>query len=61
MKKVILTDVHTIYYQIVDANKNIEEKRYRDEKLAQRVATKHKGRVVKITKRMLETLEMEKV
>jgi len=61
MKKVILTDVHTIYYQVVDGDKKIEEKRFRDKNIAQRAALKHKGKVIKLTKRMVETLEMEKV
>jgi len=61
MKKVILTDLHTIYYQVVDEEGKVEEKRFRNKTMAQRIALKQKGRVIKMTKRMVETLEMEKV
>lgn len=61
MKKVILSDVQSTFYKIIDANIALEEKRYIDPELAKQVAEKHKGKVFKVTKRMTETLEMERV
>jgi len=61
MKKLILTDVQSTFYQVVDANIMLDEKRYIDPVLAKQLARRHKGKVLKVTKRMTETLELEKV
>lgn len=61
MQKVLLSDVQSTFYKIVDANVELSEKRYIDLDLAKEVASKHKGKVFKVTKRITETLEMEKV
>lgn len=61
MQKLIITDVQSIFYKIIDANIALEDKRYIDPVIATQIARKHKGRVVKVTKRLTETLEMEKV
>jgi hypothetical protein len=59
-QKFTLTDVQSVFYKIINsANENLEEKRYRDLNVAESLAREVQGKVVKVTKRLVETMEME--
>lgn len=55
-----LSDVQSVFYKIINtANEALEEKRFLDFDSAKTMAEEVKGEVVKVTKRMVETMEME--
>lgn len=59
-QKLTLTDVHSVFYKIINStSESIEEKRFRDYEVAKNIADQLNGKVVKVTKRMVETMEME--
>ena len=58
----IITDVHSVFYKIIHSNNGVfEEKRFLDPKDAKVTAEETQGQVVKMTKRIVETMEMELV
>lgn len=58
----IMTDVHSVFYKIIHSTDGaIEEKRFLTARDAQEVANETEGQVVKMTKRIVETMEMELV
>lgn len=61
MTKMILSDVHTTFYKILDANEELADKRFLDLEKAKEIAEKNSVEVFKVTKRITETMEMEKV
>ena len=61
MEKLILADVKTTYYKVVNGGGETEQKRYRTYEEALRESAKTNGEVVKVTKRMKETIEFEKM
>lgn len=55
-----LSDVQSVFYKIINsANEALEDRRFLDFDAARTVAEESKGEVVKVTKRMVETMEME--
>ena len=57
-KKIVLNNFETVYFHVVDADKVIEQ-RFRNEVKAHQVAKRYNGRVIRVVKRMVETLEVE--
>lgn len=61
MQKVILSDVQSTFYKIIDINEELSDKRFIDLDKAVEIAQRNKSEVFKVTKRITETIEMEKV
>lgn len=60
-KEITIGDYKSVYFKIVDTIDEIEEKVYHNEKIAKEIAKQHKGKVMKITKRMMQTMQFERV
>lgn len=61
MNKLTLSDLKTTYYKIVDNQIEIPDKKYYDYEEAFKMAIMSNGRVIKVTKRYVETMEFEKI
>lgn len=59
MKKLILADVKTSYYKVINGDGFEDKKRFRTYDEAYKESAKTNGQVVKVTKRMKETIEFE--
>jgi len=58
--KIVLSDLKAVFYKIShETNEELGEKRFLDYDTAQSVANEKGGKVVRVTKRMLETMEFE--
>lgn len=56
----IIADVQSVFYKIIHSTNGVlEEKRFLDPTDAQKAANETDGQVVKMTKRIVETMEME--
>lgn len=60
-RKLKLVDVITTYYKVINGDPQFEEKRFFDPEAALAIANSHKGEVVKVSKRTVETIEFEKI
>ena len=58
----VTADVQSVFYKIIHSTNGVcEEKRFLDPTDAREVADETQGQVVKMTKRIVETMEMELV
>lgn len=58
----VVADVQSVFYKIIHSKNGVfEEKRFLDPQEAKEIALQTDGQVVKTTKRIVETMEMELV
>lgn len=58
----VLADVQSVFYQIINSSSGVlEDKRFLEAERAKEKVVDSNGQVVKVTKRILETMEMELV
>lgn len=59
--EITVGDFKTIYFKIIDTEDEIRERIYLNEEEAKINAEKNKGKVMKITKRIMQTMRFERI